>query len=242
MDDRLKRFKVLTISLMGTAVDLETGIRNFVMPLAEASGVALAETAMLEAFAWAEERQMSLTPNLSFSEMLEPIYIEIAGVLGLPTQGGEAERFRSSVREWPAFPDASNALARLSKHFRLVAFTNADNIAYWSMARNLGEPFADKVTSEDVGVAKPDDKMFAFLRGQQSVHGFTRGDILHVSQSQFHDIALAKEQGFATVWIERRLVKNGFGATPASASLVKPDFRFRDLAKLADAADKAFRR
>ena len=213
MDDRLKRFKVLSISLMGTVIDLESGIRNFVKPRAEQAGVALAETAMFESFAFAEERQLALTPNLTFSEMLVPIYIEIAGVLGLPTQSGEAEEFRNSVRDWPAFPDAIAALARLGKHFRLVAFTNADNIAYWSMARTLGEPFADKVSSEDVGVAKPDVQMFAYLRGQQSVHGFTRGDVLHISQSQFHDIAIAKELGFATAWIERRLVKNGYGAT-----------------------------
>ncbi len=240
MDDRLKRFKALTISLMGTAINHEAGIKDYITPLAESAGVALAVPAMLETFAWAEEKQLSLTPNLTFSEMLVPIYLEVAGVLGLPTKGGEAEGFRASIRDWPAFPDAVDALARLSRRFRLVAVTNADNISYWSMAKTLGEPFADKVTSEDVGVAKPDTQIFAYLRGRQSVHGLNRSDMLHVSQSQFHDIAIAKELGFATAWIARRTAKQGYGATPAPAKNVAPDFRFRDLAKLAAAADEAF--
>jgi putative hydrolase of the HAD superfamily len=240
MDDRLKRFKVLAVSLMGTAINHETGIKNYIKPLADKAGVSLAVPAMLESFGWAEERQLSLTPQFTFSDMLAPVYLEIAGVLGLPTDGSEAEEFRVSIPEWPPFPDAIDALARLGRHFRLVAFTNADNLAYWSMAKALGEPFADKVTSEDVGAAKPDAQMFAYLRGQQSVHGFNRGDILHISQSQFHDIAIAKELGYATAWIERRKVKQGYGATPSPAELVEPDFHFRDLSKLADAVDQVF--
>ena len=240
MDDRLKRFKVLAVSMMGTLIRHETGIVNFIKPLAAKAGVSLATPAMLEAFGWAEEKQIGLTPQLTFCDMLAPIYLEMAGVLGLPTDGGEAEEFRKSIPDWPPYLDAVDALARLAKHFRLVAFTNADNISYWSMAKTLREPFADKITSEDVCTGKPDPQMFAYLRGQQSVHGFNRGDILLVSQSQFHDIGIARDMGFSTAWIERRHGKQGYGATPAPAEVVEPDFRYRDLTKFADAVDEVF--
>ena len=240
MDDRLKRFKVLSISLIGTVVDLETGIMDYIAPIAEKAGVSVAAPAILESFGWAEEKRHALTPDLTFTDLLAPIYREMAGVLRLPTKHREAAKFRKSILDWPAFPDSVDALARLSRHFRLVAVTNADNIAYWSMAKALGEPFSDKVTSEDVSVSKPDPQVFAYLRGQQSVHGFNRGDILHVSQSKFHDIGIAAELGFATAWIERRRGKPGTGATPAPAKPVKPDFRYSNLAKLADAADQVF--
>lgn len=240
MDVGLRRFKILTVSLIGTVIDLETGLKNYIEPLAESAGVTLAEPAMLEAFSWAEEKQLALTPQLSFSDMLEPIYLEVAGVLGLPARSSTAEGLRRSVADWPAFPDSADALARLAKHFRLVAFTNADNISYWGLAKSLGEPFVDKVTAEDVGRCKPDPQMFAYLRGRQSVHGLNRADMLHVSQSQFHDIVPAKELGFATAWIQRRKIKDGYGATPAPAKAAKPDFRYKTLARLADAADQVF--
>ena len=240
-DERLNRFKVLGVSVLGTLFDLEQGIIDYIMPLAERAGVPLAPPAMLEAFAFAEEKQISLTPELAFPETLTAVYLDMAGALGLPTEGGEAEGFGRSIPNWPVFPEVVEALSRLGKHYRMVAFTNADNISYWSIARALGEPFAEKVTSEDVGVGKPSPLMFAYLRGQQSVHGFNRSDILLVSQSQYHDIELAQRLGFATALIERRSSKHGFGATPASARPVDPDFRFKDMSALADAADVAFR-
>ena len=239
MDDRLRRFKVMSVSLMGTLVKHEAGIVDYIKPIAARAGVSLAAPAILEAFSWAEERQIGLTPELTFCDMLAPIYQEMAGVLGLPTDGGQAEAFRKSVPDWAPFPDAAEALKRLARHWRLVAFTNADNISYWAMAKALDEPFSEKVTSEDVGACKPNGQMFAYLRGQQSVHGFNRGDILHVSQSKFHDVALARKLGFATAWIERRPGKQGYGATPAPAEPVDPDFHYRDLTKFADAVDEA---
>lgn len=240
-DQRLTRYKVLAVSVLGTLFDLEQGIVDYIMPQAERAGVTLAPSAILEAFAFAEEKQNSLTPELAFPEVLTAIYQDMAGALGLPTAAGEAEGFGKSIPEWPVFPDVVGALERLGKHYRTVAFTNSDNLSYWSIARTLGEPFAEKVTSEDVGVGKPDALMYAYLRGQQSVHGFNRSDILLVSQSQYHDIELAHRLGFATAWIERRPSKDGAGATPLPAQPVDPDFHFKDMAELADAADAAFR-
>ena len=240
-DERLNRFKVLGVSVLGTLFDLEQGIIDYIMPLAEQAGVPLAPPAMLEAFSFAEEKQISLSPELTFPEILTAIYLDLAGALGLPTEGGEAEGFGRSIPNWPVFPEVVDALARLGRHYRMVAFTNSDNISYWSIARALGEPFAEKVTSEDVGVGKPNSLMYAYLRGQQSVHGFNRSDILLVSQSQYHDIELAHRLGFATAWIERRPSKDGAGATPLPAQPVEPDFHFKNMAELADAADAAFR-
>ena len=57
-------------------------------------------------------------------------------------------------------------------------------------------------------------------------------DILHTAQSQYHDIVPAKALGFATMWIERRSGKGGFGATPRPEQIVKPTFHAASMADL----------
>jgi putative hydrolase of the HAD superfamily len=105
------------------------------------------------------------------------------------------------------------------------------------MARTLGEPFHDTVTAEDVGVNKPDPQMFAYCRGRQSVHGYGLTDFLHVAQSQYDDIGVAKRLGFTTCWIERRRGQEGFGATPVPDKVTEPDYHYATLAELADAVE-----
>ncbi len=229
----LRRYKVASFDMIGTLIDFESGILNYVRPIAEEAGISIADTAILEAFGWAEAKQHRAAPDTSFTEMLGPSYREMAGVLGLPTAREYVEGLAKSIPNWPPFADALESLELLGKHLRLVALTNADNWAYWYFSRTLGEPFDDKVTAEEVGVSKPDPQMFAYCLGRQSVHGFARKDVLHVAQSQYHDIGVATRLGYATAWIERRKGKVGHGATPEPDEIVTPTYHYSDLASLA---------
>jgi len=65
-----------------------------------------------------------------------------------------------------------------------------------------------------------------------------RSALLHVAQSQYHDIGVAHSLGLATCWIERRHGQPGFGGTIAVQKLTKPDYHFHTLAQLADAVDR----
>jgi putative hydrolase of the HAD superfamily len=128
-------------------------------------------------------------------------------------------------------------LKRLGRHFRLVAMTNADRAAFSFYSHALGDPFHDSVTSDDTGCSKPDPRFFAFNRGRQSAFGYKQEEILHIAQSQHHDIVIAKSQGYKTCWIERRQGQKRFGGTPAVAHLTKPDFHFPTLKAFADAVE-----
>jgi putative hydrolase of the HAD superfamily len=161
----------------------------------------------------------------------------MAKELGLPTGAGLAERFRDSIKGWPAFPDSVAALRRLKSRYRLVAMTNAQRWALTHMAKTLGEPFDDSVTVDEALCEKPDPKFFAFARGRLSVAGYGLGDILHVAQSQYHDIGVAKSLGYKTCWIERRKGLGGWGGTQVPAEVTKPDWHFATLAELADAVE-----
>lgn len=235
----LENFKILTFDVVGTLIDFETGIVDYIRPIAERAGLDLDDEAILLAYGKAEGIEHERTPGLPFTAMMAPCYRAMAAELGLPTDDASRDGFRLSIPAWPAFPDSVAALGRLAKHYRLVAMTNSDNWAYGCFARTLGEPFHDKVTAEDVESCKPDPLFFGFTRGLQFPHGFRKADYLHVAQSQYHDIGVAKSLGYKTCWIQRRKGRDGFGASPAPAQVTVPDYHFSSLAELADAAEAA---
>jgi putative hydrolase of the HAD superfamily len=234
---RFDGVRILTFDVVGTLIDFETGILNSLRSVAGAGGVQDAE--ILESFARAEHIQAGLTPQMPFTQMLAPIYRRMADELGFAASEREADALRESIPQWPAFPDAPEALQVLGQHFRLVALTNADTWATEAMSATLGSPFDDAVCAEDVGVNKPDPRMFAYCQGRQSVHGYRRDSYLHVAQSQYHDIGVAHALGLRTCWIERRQGASGFGATPAPAAITTPDLHFTTLDELVQAVLRA---
>jgi len=224
---------VLTFDVVGTCIDFETGIGEALAAIAQGHGrPVLDRGAALEAFGRAEGRQQQQTPNMPFTQMLTPIYREMSLELGLPDEADHADALRLSVPSWPAFPDAVDALRRLRTRFRLVALTNSDRWGLEQMAATLQHPFHDGVTAEDVGVNKPSPRVFDYCRGRQSAHGYGLADFLHVAQSQYHDIGVAKSLGYEVCWIERRSGDHGWGATPAPSEVATPDHHFTSLGEL----------
>ena len=169
--------KLMTFDVVGTLIDFETGILDYIHAKAKQKGLQLTDQAILEAYAVAEDRQHHETPRLPFPSMMAPMYREMAAKLGLPDAPDDVEGFRLSIPRWPAFPDSVAALKRLRRRFRLVAMTNSDNWALSNFARTLELPFDDMVTAEMVGWNKPDPQVFAFTRGRQSMEGYGFDDI-----------------------------------------------------------------
>lgn len=226
--------KVLTFDVVGTLIDFETGILDYIRARAAASPVRPSDEAILEAYAEGEDIQHHEAPRLPFPSMMAPIYRHMAAKLALPSGEEDAQGFRLSIPRWPAFPDSVAALKRLRKSFHLVAMTNSDNWALSHFAATLDQPFDDLVTAEMVGWNKPDPQVFAFVRGRLSKEGYGFNDILHVAQSQYHDIEVSMRLGYKTCWIERRMGKEGAGGTPVSGDYVKPHYHFATLKDLAD--------
>ena len=229
---KFSQFKVLTFDVVGTLIDFETGVLEGVR---EVGGTAAAQLSDDEIFApYLEGR--NLHPGRS-SEVMGNVYLHVARSLDLRADDAAAGAFQARVLRWPAFADSVQALRRLRERFRLVAMTNADRVAFSCYAHTLGQPFHDGVTADEAIVPKPDERFFAFSRGRLSAIGVRQDEILHVAQSQYHDIGVAKEMGYSVCWIERRSGMEGFGGTPAPKRVVEPDFHFTTLAELADAID-----
>ncbi|MGX1788547.1 HAD-IA family hydrolase [Bosea sp. NPDC055332] len=228
----LSDFKVLTFDVVGTLIDFEAGVLGAVRRL---GGPAAAKLSDDEIFApYLKGRELHYERS---SEVMKLVYIHLAKELGLPQDDATADAFQLAILRHPAFPDSAEALARLRKHYRLVAMTNADRPSFTCYSHTLGNPFHDSITADEAIAPKPDPLFFAFNRGRQSAFGYKQEEILHVAQSQYHDIRVAKSLGYTTCWIERRQGQKGFGGTPAVPEITKPDYHFPTLKALADAVE-----
>jgi len=227
----LQQFKVLTFDVVGTLIDFERGMLDYLHDAAPAARVS--DDDFLAAYRQARKSDDSTW----YPDDLERCWHTIAPPLGLPDSAALARGLRDSVAHWPAFPDSVEALQRLRKRFKLVTMTNAQAWALRHFSKTLGEPFDLELSCDDALCEKPDPRYFAYARGRyEGAWGFKQADNLHVAQSQYHDIGVSMRLGIPTCWIERRHGQKGSGGTLESEH-VTPDYHFRSLAELADAVD-----
>ena len=219
--------------MVGTLIDFETGILQWFRPTLRRYNVPKTDAEILVAFAAVEDGYQRTNPEKTFTEMLPLIYHDLASDWDIEFRGEDAEGFRDSVRSWPPFPDTVEALRDLGTRYRLVAVTNADAWALGHMSANMGDPFDEWITCDEVGVNKPSPRVFEYVLEKLAPTGAAMKDVLHVAQSQYHDIAPAAALGFATAWIERRHGEDGFGATPEPENVVTPTFHATGMADFA---------
>lgn len=231
----LLQFKALTFDVVGTLIDFERGMLDYLRRVAP--DCQLTD----EDFLMAYREARAASNKVFFPDDLERVWRQLAPRCGLPGGAEAAAGFRQSVAHWPAFADSVEALRRLGRHLRLVATTNTQRWAVGNFERTLGMPFDITVTSNDTGCEKPDPRYFVWFRQMLEQHGITQAQTLHVAQSQYHDIGIAQSLGWKTCWIERRAGQKGFGGTQVVPQITKPDWHFRTLAELADAVDAEVR-
>lgn len=233
MPKSLKSFRYLTFDVVGTLIDFEAGLTGCLGAIAAEADVAFDGEAALALY-----RAARYEPEaLRFPDDLARVYGRIAPALGLPEDPANGVRLRESARTWKAFPDSAVALARLATRYRLIAMTNAQRWAYACFAEELGRPFHAGFTTDDTGTEKPDPAFFETVFAFVEAEGGSRADILHVAQSQYHDIGVSRALGMTNCWIERRHAQPGWGGTIAPADFTEPDYHFHSMAELADAVD-----
>jgi putative hydrolase of the HAD superfamily len=230
---KLTDFKVMTFDVVGTLIDFERGVLQAIRALGGPKAAAASDDEIFEPYKRGRDKFYSRS---SFA--MKDVYLSLAAECGFKDDQATAEAFQLSVLRWPAFEDSAGALKRLRRNYRLMAMTNADRTAFSAYSATLGDPFHDSVTCDEAGCAKPNPQFFAFARGRLSVAGYKQSEILHVAQSQHHDIGVAKELGYTVCWIERRQGLKGFGGTPAPKVMTTPDYHFATLEQLADAVDR----
>lgn len=233
MDTGLGKFKYMTFDVVGTLIDFEDSIKGCLSAIAAEAGTTIDGEEALSLYRAARcDEGADLFPD-----DLVRVYRVIAPKLGLAGDRHLAERFRDSARIWKAFPDSGAALARLKRRYKLIAMTNARRWALDHFQKQLGEPFYSTFTADDTGTEKPDPAFFEQVFAFVAADGGKMAEILHVAQSQYHDIGISRKLGMTNCWIERRHGQTGYGGTIEPAEFTKPDYHFTSMAALADAAD-----
>jgi 2-haloacid dehalogenase len=230
----LQRFSILTFDCYGTLIDWESGILTALRPILRAHGVARSDDEILELFGELEAA-LEAGPYLAYREVLAQVVDGFGERLGFQARDDEREQFSTSVGQWPPFADTVAALDVLGRHYQLAILSNVDDALFAGSAQQLKASFADVITAQQVGSYKPNPRNFAVAIERL---GLPRERILHVAQSLFHDIAPAHAAGLTTVWVNRRVDRPGFGATPPASA--QPDLEVPDLATLARLAHDAF--
>lgn len=226
-------FTTLTFDCYGTLIDWERGILNALGPVLERHGVPQGEDALLELFGQLESAA-ELPPYRTYRDVLATVVDGFAERLGFDATDEDRAALSESVPDWPAFPDTGEALQRLGKHYRLVIISNVDDELFAGSAKRLPVEFHNVITAQQVGTYKPNLNNFHFALQKIDT---PIGDVLHVAQSLFHDMEPASKVGLATVWINRRHDRPGFGATPPASAT--PGAEFPDMKSFADQVDAA---
>jgi 2-haloacid dehalogenase len=232
----LSQYSALTFDCYGTLIDWERGILDASLPVLQRHGIWLADDQVLELFGELESA-LERPPFRPYREVLGAVMDGFGVRLGFVLSAAERESLAASVREWPPFPDTVAALEQLGRHYQLVILSNIDDDLFALSALRLRTAFAAVITAQQVGSYKPDPRNFHAALERVGRLGIPPARVLHVAQSLFHDIAPARQVGLATVWVNRRHGRPGFGATPEASA--QPDLEVPDLRTLADLADRA---
>ena len=98
----------------------------------------------------------------------------------------ECAAFGQSIKDWPIFPDSSDALAVLSKYYKLIVLSNVDRTSFAFTREKLeaGKFTFDQVcTAQDIGSYKPDPANFVYvLKVIKDNYGIEKDQVLSTAQ------------------------------------------------------------
>jgi 2-haloacid dehalogenase len=222
-------FEVVTFDCYGTLIDWESGLLDALLPVITSRNIAINNDELLELYGALETAEENGT-YIVYKDVLKNVLRKIGSQFGFTPTQNELEAFSLSVKNWLPFPDTVAALKDLKQKYKLAVISNIDDDLFAASALHLEVEFDWVITAQQVRSYKPSLQNF---HSAITTIDLPKNKILHAAQSLYHDIAPAKSFGLSTIWIHRRLGKQGFGATPQSNAT--PDLTFPDLKSFASA-------
>lgn len=220
------RPKVATFDCYGTLVDWEGGLGAFLYALLLREGVDDPPSGRELRTRW-EEIQFEVIqgPYRTYKEALAESVLAWCREMGVPDREAYANALADSMRAWQPFPDTRPALEQVrAAGVKLVILSNTDRDIIEHTLKQIGVPFDDVITAEDVGAYKP--SLTGFERLLERV-GEDPADIVHVAFGFKYDIGPAKQVGMGSAWVNRH-------QEPLPDPDTVPDHEWRDLWGLAE--------
>jgi len=230
----LGNYEVISFDCYGTLIDWEGGIVSGMRPVLATHGAEATDQEILELHAQTEHKLQSASrPGryVKYRDVLGEEVREAGRRWGFEPTPSEVRALADSLRHWEPFPDTVEALRALKERYKLAVISNVDDGLFALTACHLEVEFDWVITAEQAGTYKPSLNNFEVAIERM---GVGPDKLLHAAESLFHDIAPAKELGLSTVWVHRRVEKEGFGATPPAEA--EPDLEVPDLRTLVNMA------
>ena len=222
------QFDALTFDCYGTLIDWEQGLLGALRPFAQRCANPPDETTLLARYAAYESAHEHAEKFRPYKSVLRLVLSDLAAEFGFDIRPGEEDALSRSIKDWPAFDDTAEAMRRLKSRFKLCVCSNIDRDLFDGSRPKLGVALDALVTAEDVGSYKPAPGHF---ERAPIVLGIDRSRILHVAQSLYHDIRIARELGYTTAWVNRQ--RGRWGATLPVEREIRPHLEVPDLRTLA---------
>ena len=232
-------YDALSFDCYGTLIDWETGLSSILAPWAREAGLELTDEELLVAYANNEAHVEREHPTALYPTILAESFRRIGASLGTAVSDEWADKLGASVPSWPAFSDSADALASLADDYKLIIVSNVHRDGFAGSNPRLGVTFDKIITAEDVGAYKPAPNHFEALDAALADLGVPRERLLHIAQSLRHDHVPAKRYGLASVWLNRRHDRPGWGATPEPDEEFSYAIEFPSMADFAAAALKS---
>ena len=222
--------KVATFDCYGTLVDWEGGLGGFLYTLMLREGVDDPPPGRELRERWEaiqfDAIQGSYRP---YKEVLAESVRAWCREYGVPDRDAYGEALADSMRAWQPFHDTRPALERVREAgVRLAILSNTDRDIISHTLKQIGIPFDDVLTAEDVGAYKPSLTGFEQLLERL---GDDPADVLHVAFGFKYDIGPAKKLGMGSAWVNRH-------QEPLPDPDTVPDHEWRDLWGLAELAQQ----
>src|ERR1700752_388437 len=116
----------MSFDCYGTLIDWEAGLAGVLSPWARSAGLHLDDEALLAAYSRHEAEAEEAYPHEEYPQILACSMRALGRELGSQVSPDDAQRLARSVPDWPAFADSADALAALSRRFKLIILSNVD--------------------------------------------------------------------------------------------------------------------
>jgi 2-haloacid dehalogenase len=135
-------------------------------------------------------------PGLPYREVMRRVLTRLGDV-----PPGEEDALGASLPSWRMFPEVRASLEEArGRGWSLAILSNTDRDFIEASKVTIGVPFDETVVASEIGSYKPATRHWEEFYART---GADHGRHVHVAQSMFHDIVVAKELGLPTVWINR---------------------------------------
>jgi 2-haloacid dehalogenase len=193
------QFKLISFDCYGTLVDWKRSLQDILNPFITRHKLDITADKLYELFLIADQKNITCEYK-PYSEVLVSIMDEIGKELKIDLKHAERTCLVDRFGDWTAFTDSSDALQELKKSYKLAVISNVDDELFNVTKRCLGVRFDYIITAKQVGSYKPSKNNF--IRALE-IFGLPKEQVLHVSQSIYHDIIPTNELGWSNVWINR---------------------------------------